>query len=244
MADSTRRVFFALWPDAPARAMIAGLAREVALESGGRPTALNHIHLTLAFVGEQPAIRVDSLRRLAGAVRARAFMLALDEIGGFRRTGIAWLGSSTAQPELAALHDDLTRALQSRGFPVEEQYDRDRSPLGAADTLARELVYPDGVRAGFGRASVPDDRRVAAGDGLSAALAAPKKRAAVRFLSQAKPRRLRGNGKSSLRSCVGSWRDSRQPRATLFAVAHRALAHYLSLGKRGGRRKAGLPRCV
>jgi len=119
MADSTQRVFFALWPDAPARAMIAGLAREVALESGGRPTALNHIHLTLAFVGEQPAIRVDSLRRLAGAVRARAFMLALDEIGGFRRTGIAWLGSSEAQPELAALHDDLTRALQSRGFPVD-----------------------------------------------------------------------------------------------------------------------------
>ena len=121
MADSTQRVFFALWPDAPARAIIAGLAREVALESGGRPTALNHIHLTLAFVGEQPAIRVDSLRRLAGVVRARAFMLALDEIGGFRRTGIAWLGSSAAQPELAALHDDLTSALQSRGFPVDER---------------------------------------------------------------------------------------------------------------------------
>ncbi len=131
MAKSTQRVFFALWPDAPARAIIAGLAREVALESGGRPTALNHTHLTLAFVGEQPAIRVDSLRRLAGVVRARGFMLALDEIGGFRRTGIAWLGSSTAQPELAALHDDLTRALQSRGFPVDER------PYAPHLTLAR-----------------------------------------------------------------------------------------------------------
>ncbi len=126
-----QRVFFALWPDASARAMIAGLAREVALESGGRPTALNHIHLTLAFVGEQPAIRVDSLRRLAGAVRAPAFMLALDEVGGFRRAGIAWLGSSGPQPELATLHHDLARALQTRGFPVDER------PYAPHLTLAR-----------------------------------------------------------------------------------------------------------
>jgi len=131
MATSTQRVFFALWPDEPGRAMIAGLAREVALESGGRPIGLNHIHLTLAFVGEQPAIRVDSLRRLAGVVRARAFMLSLDEIGGFRRTGIAWLGSSISQPELTALHKDLTSALQSRGFPV------DARPYAPHLTLAR-----------------------------------------------------------------------------------------------------------
>ena len=37
----------------------------------------------------------------------------------------------TAQPELAALHDDLTRALQSRGFPVDER------PYAPHLTLAR-----------------------------------------------------------------------------------------------------------
>jgi len=144
MAASTQRVFFALWPDEPARAMIAGLAREVALESGGRPTALNHIHLTLAFVGEQPAIRVDSLRRLAAVVRARAFMLALDEIGGFQRAGIAWLGSSAAQPGLAALHDDLAHALQSRGFPVDERPHAPHLTLARRSTtvIARRLSQP------------------------------------------------------------------------------------------------------
>jgi len=120
-AAATQRVFFALWPDAPARALLARLAREVALESGGRPALPELIHLTLAFVGEQPAICVDSLRRLAAVIRARSFVLALDRVGGFQRTGIAWLGSSAPQAELLALHDDLAAALRSRAFQVEER---------------------------------------------------------------------------------------------------------------------------
>ena len=129
-----QRVFFALWPDSPARAALAGLAREVALESGGRPTAANLIHLTLAFVGDQPAIRVDSLRRLAAGIRTGGFMLALDEIGGFARTGIAWLGASAPQPGLVALRDNLAAALQARGFPV------DARPYAPHLTLARRSV--------------------------------------------------------------------------------------------------------
>jgi 2'-5' RNA ligase len=129
--EKSRRFFFALWPDAPAQALLAGLAREVALESGGRPTLANLIHLTLAFVGDQPAIRVDSLRRLAGVIRVRSFVLALDKVGGFERTGIAWLGSSAPQAELAELHDDLAAGLRSRGFPVDER------PYAPHLTLAR-----------------------------------------------------------------------------------------------------------
>ena len=120
--DKTRRFFFALWPDPPARTLLGGLAREVALESGGRPTLPDLIHLTLAFVGAQPAIRLDSLRRLAGLVRARSFVLALDKIGGFQRTGIAWLGSTSPQSELLALQRDLTDALRMRAFPVEDRF--------------------------------------------------------------------------------------------------------------------------
>jgi 2'-5' RNA ligase len=134
MAVATQRVFFALWPDTAARAALAGLAREVALESGGRPTAANLIHLTLAFVGDQTAIRIDALRSLAGGVRARGFVLALDEIGTFRRTGIAWLGASAPRPELATLHDDLAAALRAQGFPTDER------PYAPHLTLARRSV--------------------------------------------------------------------------------------------------------
>jgi RNA 2',3'-cyclic 3'-phosphodiesterase len=130
----SRRFFFALWPDEVSRIALGGVAREVALESGGRPTPPNLIHLTLAFVGPQPQIRVDSLRRLAGLIRARSFVLALDQVGGFRRAGIAWLGASAPHPELNTLHDDLARVLQSRAFPVDER------PYAPHLTLARRSV--------------------------------------------------------------------------------------------------------
>jgi 2'-5' RNA ligase len=150
MTDSANqksgRFFFALWPDAAARAVLADLAREVALESSGRPTLASLIHLTLAFVGEQPAIRVDSLRRLAGAVRARAFVIALDRIDGFQRTGIAWLGSSASQPELTALHDELTTALRSRAFPVDERSYAPHLTLARRSTAVIDRRLPQPIR--------------------------------------------------------------------------------------------------
>jgi len=126
-----QRLFFALWPDEAARASLAALAREVAQTAGGRPTPADKIHLTLAFLGQQPAARIPALRRLADGVDARAFALALDEIGCFPRTGIAWLGASTAQSGLAALHLQLRLALQGNGFPVDER------PYAPHLTLAR-----------------------------------------------------------------------------------------------------------
>lgn len=129
--EKSPRAFFALWPDVAARAQLAALAREVALESGGRPTAPDLIHLTLVFVGEQPATRVDTLCHLAGGIRAPRFVLEFDEIGGFRRAGITWLGSAAPPAELTALHHNLARALQPRGFPVDER------PYAPHLTLAR-----------------------------------------------------------------------------------------------------------
>jgi 2'-5' RNA ligase len=148
-SDKPRRFFFALWPDPAARAQIASLAREVALESCGRPTLPDLIHLTLAFVGPQPALRVDSLRRLAGLVRGRAFMLALDRVGYFEKTGVAWLGTSALQDELASLQRDIADALRSRGFPVDTRPYTPHLTLARRATVAVErlLGRPLGWRA-------------------------------------------------------------------------------------------------
>ena len=129
-----QRVFFALWPDASLRAPLADLALEVAGESGGRPTAPNLLHLTLAFLGDQPAARVEALCRVGAGIRAPAFALTLDTIGAFQRTGIAWLGASAPQRELGALQGELAVALRASGFVL------DARPYAPHLTLARRCA--------------------------------------------------------------------------------------------------------
>jgi len=132
-----QRVFFALWPDAPLRILLSGLAAGVGRECGGRPTAANHIHLTLAFLGDQPPGRVETLHRVGAGIHARAFALTLDTIGGFRQSGIAWLGTSAPQPDLVALHGELAVALRASGFAL------DARPYAPHLTLARHSTVAD-----------------------------------------------------------------------------------------------------
>ncbi|HTS23053.1 MAG TPA: RNA 2',3'-cyclic phosphodiesterase [Casimicrobiaceae bacterium] len=145
VGEKSRRFFFALWPDPPARAAIGRLAREVALESCGRPTPPDLAHLTLAFVGPQPSLRVDSLRRLAGLVRGQSFMISLDKVGVFEKTGIAWLGASSLQQELNALQRDLADALRSRGFPVDARPYTPHLTLARRATVAVERRLPESI---------------------------------------------------------------------------------------------------
>jgi 2'-5' RNA ligase len=136
MTDESSRVFFALWPDDALRAVLAALAREVARETGGRPPAESNVHLTLAFLGEQPAHRVDALLQLGSSVGGMRFALSLDEIGCFPRSGVAWLGAGTPQPDLQALQTNLALALRHDGFPVDER------PYTPHLTLARRIRAP------------------------------------------------------------------------------------------------------
>ena len=136
MASGSARVFFALWPDAALRSALAELAREVAGEARGRPTAQENLHLTLAFLGDQSDRQVQALQALAGAVVSHRFQLALDEIGSFARTGIAWLGASAPQLELVALQGRLAHVLREAGFSLDER------PYAPHLTLVRRAGAP------------------------------------------------------------------------------------------------------
>jgi len=136
MAKATLRLFFALWPDPETQAAIADLAQFVATQSKGRAVAADNVHLTLAFLGAQPATGLAALRTLAAAICIRPFELALDEIGCFRRAGIAWLGTSIAPPEIVGLHADLARNLADAGITL------DARPFSPHLTLARRVAVP------------------------------------------------------------------------------------------------------
>jgi 2'-5' RNA ligase len=132
-AGATLRVFFAVWPERSLRATLGDLASEIAQETRGRPTAPENIHLTLAFLGEQRASTMAMLCALAARVGGSPFAMSLDEVGCFRKSGIAWLGASAPQPELVALQERLAHELRGRGLPVDDR------PYAPHLTLARRI---------------------------------------------------------------------------------------------------------
>jgi 2'-5' RNA ligase len=135
---TTLRVFFALWPDADARDRLATLAQDVAARTNGRAPPPANLHVTLAFVGEVSAERIEALRAIGASVATGVspFVLTLDCAGTFRGTGVAWAGTSSLPPPLAQLGRDLTDALAAQGFAIE------RRAFSPHLTLARRCKSP------------------------------------------------------------------------------------------------------
>ena len=115
------RLFFALWPDDAVRAAIASLAGEVAGETRGRAVAADNLHLTLAFLGERPAAMVPDLCACVSTIGTAAFHLSLDDIGCWRKTGIAWLTAKRAAPPLLVMHDQIVEALRDLHILIDER---------------------------------------------------------------------------------------------------------------------------
>ena len=81
-----------------------------------------NLHLTLAFLGEQPGGRLGALRKCMERAAAGSFGLELGNVGRFRRSGgdIWWLGVRLS-PELRGLQARLCSELRSAGFETEER---------------------------------------------------------------------------------------------------------------------------
>jgi 2'-5' RNA ligase len=134
MADPKLRLFFALWPDPQTRCSLAALAERVAVETGGRATTPDNVHLTLAFLGAQPRDSAAGLVARAGAIDASPFVLTLDHIGCWRKNAVAWLGASEIPPALASLRKSLLASLA----PL--HIDDEGRPFAVHVTLARKVT--------------------------------------------------------------------------------------------------------
>lgn len=87
----TRRLFFACWPDPSVRRSIIQRRRLIDGLSDRRVPDHN-LHLTLLFLGDQPADRLPDIVAAADRVRAPGFVLELDRFGWFADARVAWLG--------------------------------------------------------------------------------------------------------------------------------------------------------
>ena len=112
------RVFFALWPPEVLAAELAGIARQFAEASGGRPGRQETLHLTLAFLGDVAETRLPELCRLAAAIHVPAFELQLDKLDFWSHNHLLWCGCTAPPSVLGQLVDELRNALISAGFKL------------------------------------------------------------------------------------------------------------------------------
>ncbi len=135
-ASGRIRAFFALVPDEPVRLQFISLAKDVARRSRGRAISGEHVHLTLAFLGDVPSQSLPALRAVGAAMPHAGATLQFDTLGAWRASGVAWVAPSVLPPVLSVLHERLYESLTSEGFVLENR------PFRPHVTLARRCVQP------------------------------------------------------------------------------------------------------
>jgi len=115
---SSRRLFFALWPDDEVRHRLLHW-QTAHLGSDVRWQHRDDLHMTLHFLGAVDESRIDDLRALGGASAAASFSLLLDHVGYWRRSKVLWAAPTAIPDALLDLHRGLAVGLEAAGLPVE-----------------------------------------------------------------------------------------------------------------------------
>lgn len=131
MEPLKHRLFFALWPEADTREALAGIIQPLKPRLAARWVRPQNLHITLAFLGDVEAERLDAVDAAADHIQAPRFELSLDTMEYWRRPQILCLSPSVPAPALGQLAADLASQLRTAGFALETR------PYRAHLTLAR-----------------------------------------------------------------------------------------------------------
>lgn len=119
--SQTLRLFFALWPNQATQALFGQAGQVLHRACGGKRTRRENIHLTLVFLGNVPAERVEVVRAIAQGLSIPAFDLNFDRLGWWRRNQIGWSAPTDAPRPLFDLVSGLQSGLAAQGFKTEER---------------------------------------------------------------------------------------------------------------------------
>jgi len=118
------------------------LKRELSVLAGGIPgarwVAPENYHLTLRFVGEQPAHRAEEIDEALAALRGRSFTLVLSGLGTFEKAGRStalWVGVERNEA-LDRLRAKIETALQRIGLEPERRRFNPHVSLARLDCVA------------------------------------------------------------------------------------------------------------
>lgn len=118
---STKRLFFALWPDDRQRDLLRNAISPVAKQVEGTAVYRGDWHVTLAFIGEFEERRIPELLEAASAVPVEPFRLRFDRAEFWPRPKVAVLAAQAVPAELEALVTSLHAILMDAGVLIDEQ---------------------------------------------------------------------------------------------------------------------------
>lgn len=153
MPDADPRLFLALWPPAGVLPQLRDHADAWSWPQQARRTRPERLHVTLHFLGNIAAPRLDALRK-GLAVDWPGDELVLDR-GTVWHGGIAVLEAAQVPPALSVLHAALAEKLRTLDVPVESRPWRPHVTLARKASGARPPQFtPLRWRAGPGYALV------------------------------------------------------------------------------------------
>ncbi len=142
----TRRLFFALWPDAPWCSRLIAAAAPLLDAAGGRALAQVDLHVTLCFLGAVDAARSAALGVRAGQIEAAAFELEFDRLEFWREAGIVAATVARVPPPAMALAQALAAAARQVGLAPDPKPWRPHLTLMRGLTAQRLAAQPLPVR--------------------------------------------------------------------------------------------------
>ena len=118
---SSKRVFFALWPDHRQRERLRDTINAVARDVEGRIVDRRNWHITLAFVGDIEESLIPQLQQRASSIQVEPFHLSFDRLEFWARPRVACLVAATVPTELQQLVMSLHTIIQDVGVIPEDR---------------------------------------------------------------------------------------------------------------------------
>lgn len=117
---STKRLFFALWPDDRQREQLRDVISPLAKNVEGSAVYRAAWHVTLVFVGEFPEQLIPVLQAAASQIEVEPFRLRFDRAEFWPRQKIAVLATQVVPPELKELAASLDNVVREHGIDTRD----------------------------------------------------------------------------------------------------------------------------
>ncbi|HSN34046.1 MAG TPA: RNA 2',3'-cyclic phosphodiesterase, partial [Ideonella sp.] len=118
-AAPAERLFFALWPSEAERARMVEAAARLAPDERSRRVPPEEYHLTIAFVGEVAAARIEAVRRIGATSAGARCTVRFDAYEYWPKPEVVVAAARTAPPALERLWRELHERLAAQGLALD-----------------------------------------------------------------------------------------------------------------------------